>query len=61
MGSSSSEATSNREAMIAFGAANSYPPNWMKEAEKTTGDELLQRGVKLPWWSRVHRWWHGWK
>ena len=59
MGSSSSGAPSNKE-MKQLGAVSGYPPDWMKRAEKTTGDDLKERGVKLSWRSRLRRWWFGW-
>ena len=38
-----------------------YGKDWMKKAEKSTGDDLIERGVKLSWRSRLRRWWFGWK
>lgn len=34
-----------------------FPPGWMRQGEKGSADELISRGVKLPWRSRIRRWW----
>ena len=33
----------------------------LRAMEKSTGDDLIERGIKLPWRSRLRRWWFGWK
>lgn len=41
--------------------SRTYGDGVLKEIEKSTGDDLEQRGVKLSLWSRIRRWWFGWK
>ena len=36
------------------------PREWARQIEESTGTELKERGIPLPWWLRLRRWWFGW-
>lgn len=33
-----------------------YGREWMRSVRQTTGDELIERGIKLSLWERFARW-----
>ena len=47
-------------AMVRSHIKRTYGSDTLRQIEKTTGDDLERKG-KLPLWSRIRRWWLGWR
>jgi hypothetical protein len=37
-------------------ASKHFPSSWLEQVEKSTADELTERGLKLSLWARLRRW-----
>lgn len=59
MGSSTIRSETRAE-LKRYGEMSGYPKDWLRQAEKATGDDLIERGVELSWRTRLRRWWFGW-